>query len=63
MSTGIDEVESAEQDDVLVDPVARSVHVYPVFGRKHDVSWDCWCHPEIDWQSQDSMIWIHKIHH
>ncbi len=21
------------------------VHVYPLFGREHEVSTDCWCHP------------------
>lgn len=38
------------------------VHVYPTFGREHTPIWDCWCHPEGEWQD-GVPVWIHKIHH
>lgn len=25
-----------------------SLHVCPMFGRRHDLSLDCWCHPQLD---------------
>ena len=38
------------------------VHVYPCFGREHVVSYDCWCHPRLDWDGGVPIV-VHTVHH
>lgn len=35
------------------------VHVYPLFGREHVMSIECWCHPEID-EECDNVV-VHNV--
>jgi hypothetical protein len=53
------EGEEAECEDCHSDNI---LHVYPTFGKRHDLSWDCWCRPRGEWQD-GTPIWVHEIYH
>lgn len=45
-------VEELLEDDEL-DEQPRTVHVYPVFGRRHVLEGPCWCEP---WLYEDGVV-------
>jgi hypothetical protein len=40
----------------VVTDVAPYRHVYPTWGRKHDLSPKCWCNPEVDTERPEVLI-------
>jgi hypothetical protein len=53
------EDEEGEDEGTLVLVVVPLTHVYPLFGREHQMSPDCWCHPEPD-EEQPNML-VHNV--
>lgn len=51
-------VEELLEDDEL-DEQPRTVHVYPVFGRRHVLEGPCWCEP---WLYEDGVV-VHNQEH
>ena len=53
----------AEDENVNAESVAtignEYVHVYPLFGRVHEVSIHCWCHPEHD--AVNPLVLVHHV--
>jgi hypothetical protein len=45
-------------DDFEEDDGEGVIHVYPSFGREHDFTDDCWCHPE--WSTLKPGTLIHN---
>lgn len=45
----------ADKDD---DDELENWHVYPLFGREHEMSVNCWCHPEADHASPT--VFVHN---
>jgi len=35
------------------------VHVYPLFGREHEMSVECWCHP--DQHPEEPTLYVHHV--
>ena len=44
-----------------MDEEIERVHVYPLFGREHEISLDCWCHPLFDEEAPELEIVIHNV--
>lgn len=42
--------------------VSDDLHVYPTFGRAHELRWNCWCRPQGDWEN-GRVIWLHEVYH
>ena len=51
-------VEPVEPD---FDDMPDNIHLYPLFGREHVMTTDCWCHPERD-PTQPEVV-IHNVEH
>jgi hypothetical protein len=43
-------------------PDEGGVHVIPEFGREHDQTSQCWCHPEVEVHEDDCLV-IHNVPH
>lgn len=41
--------------------VGDGVHVFPLFGRAHVLTMDCWCHPQRD--TEEPSVVIHNVEH
>jgi hypothetical protein len=48
-----------EDEGTLVVVVVPLTHVYPTFGREHEMTPECWCHPEPD-DEQPNLL-IHNV--
>lgn len=55
--------------EVLVRTEDSPVHVYPCFGREHEVSEWCWCHPtlmnwfEVEMGEHSAYLYVHNVMH
>jgi len=45
------------------EDVEERIHVYPLFGREHDLEHglDCWCHPVAD--CLEERVIVHNVEH
>lgn len=54
----------AQEADQDVAEVER-IHVYPNFGRAHEMSSQCWCGPFLEYVDPDTLneVFVHNVEH
>lgn len=44
---------------IMESKTVEFTHVYPLFGREHEMSIDCWCHPTQD--DEEPTLILHNV--
>lgn len=62
MTVAVAELQEDDSEEDC-DPGSGALHVYPIFGKAHVTSWNCWCRPHTEWGENGHPIWVHQVYH